>query len=56
MKDKTIQDYIKAVRRKRREEELVVHSKPISLRPSRIVKSKKSYKRKKIRITEINDL
>lgn len=40
-------DYIKAFRKKSREEEISRHGKLISTRPTRVKKSKKVYKRQK---------
>lgn len=54
MKHNTEKDYIKAVRRANREDEIEYHGKQISLRPTKIEKSKKAYNRKKFRKTDID--
>ena len=44
----TVQDYIKAQRRASRLEEIELHGKPVSLRPT-LHKSKKIYDRKRLK-------
>lgn len=45
-KKDTIGDYLAAVKRAAREEEIRLHGKLITTRPTRVVKSKKIYSRK----------
>lgn len=49
MKKITEKDYIKAVRRADRELEIEMYGKQISMKPSRVARSKKEYSRKKFR-------
>lgn len=49
----TEKDYIKAVRKADRENEIELHGKLISLVPSKKHTSKKAYKRKKFRKTDM---
>lgn len=50
----TERDYIKAVRKADRENEIELHGKIISLVPSKVHKSKKAYNRKKFRKSDLN--
>ena len=50
MKKITEKDYIKAVRRSERETEIEYYGKQVSMRPTKISKSKKTYSRKNFKI------
>lgn len=50
----TERDYIKAMRKADRENEIELHGKIISLVPSKMHKSKKEYSRKKIRKSDFD--
>lgn len=51
----TLADYVKANRKASREEEILVHGKPVSTRPA-VFKSKKVYDRKKHKKAGLDDL
>lgn len=50
----TERDYIKAVRKADRENEIEIHGKLISLVPSKVHKSKKGYNRKKFKKSDFD--